>query len=174
MSQPGRPRVVLVAAVAANRVIGAGGKLPWRLPEDLRHFKALTLGHPVIMGRKTWDSVPEAYRPLPGRRNIVLSRRADVAVPAGVAVADSLARALAVAEADPDVEGIFVVGGGDVYAQAVASEQCRYIVYTRILHRFGCDTFFPPFEDRYALLDTLGEAVENQIAYRIERWARSV
>ena len=87
MSQPGRPRVFLVAAVAANRVIGAGGKLPWRLPEDLRHFKAITLGHPVIMGRKTWESL--ALRPLPGRENIVVTRAPGYDAP-GAHVAASL------------------------------------------------------------------------------------
>src|SRR3970282_1328111 len=89
MSQPGGTRVYLVAAVAKNGVIGAAGKLPWRLPEDLRHFMALTLGHPVIMGRKTWESLG---KPLPGRENIVVTRARGYDAP-GAHVAASLAAA---------------------------------------------------------------------------------
>src|SRR5512147_1246059 len=88
---PKSTRIYLVAAVAKNGVIGARGELPWRLPEDLRHFKKLTLGHPVIMGRRTWESLG---KPLPGRENIVVTRRAGFAAP-GASVATSLAGAVA-------------------------------------------------------------------------------
>src|SRR5512145_2509488 len=104
MSQGGAPRVFLVAAVAANGVIGAEGRLPWRLPEDLRHFKALTLGHPVIMGRKTWESLGQ---PLPGRENIVVTRSAGYQAP-GAHVAASLEAALALCAGEPVA---FVIGG---------------------------------------------------------------
>src|SRR3990167_2138305 len=88
---PGTTRIYLIAAVAKNGVIGARGKLPWHLPEDLRHFKKLTLGHPVIMGRRTWESLG---RPLPGRDNIVVTRTTGYEAP-GASVAASLAAAIA-------------------------------------------------------------------------------
>ncbi|MEK7738297.1 MAG: dihydrofolate reductase, partial [Pseudomonadota bacterium] len=100
------PRITLIAAVARNRVIGAGNALPWRLPEDLKRFKSLTLGHPIIMGRKTWDSLG---RPLPGRTNIVISRSADFAAP-GIRVAGSLEASVALAASAGAAEA-FVIGG---------------------------------------------------------------
>ena len=112
MSQARAPRVFLVAAVAANGIIGADGKLPWRLPEDLKHFKALTLGHPVIMGRKTWESLG---RPLPGRENIVVTRSAGYDAP-GASVAASLEAALALCAGEAVV---FVIGGSALYAAAL-------------------------------------------------------
>jgi dihydrofolate reductase len=111
--------VVLVAALGRNRVIGADGTMPWHVPEDLRRFKALTMGHPMVMGRATFDSIG---RPLPGRRTIVLTRDPSWSR-AGVEVAASLDEALAIARlggAEPDpVTAVMVVGGGTVYEQAL-------------------------------------------------------
>jgi dihydrofolate reductase len=108
-------RVSIVAAVARGGVIGRGGAIPWRLPKDLARFRELTLGHPVVMGRKTWDSLPERFRPLPGRRNVVVTRNnaweAD-----GAERASSLADALRLLAAEPRV---FVIGGGELYAEAL-------------------------------------------------------
>lgn len=111
---PAAPCIVLVAAVARNRVIGSAGNLPWRLPADMKHFKAATLGKPMIMGRKTFESIG---RPLPGRRTIVVTR--DPAWSAeGVELASSLEAALALArQSQPDE--IVVAGGGEIYAQAM-------------------------------------------------------
>jgi dihydrofolate reductase len=95
MSLPQAPRIYLVAAVASNGIIGANGALPWRLPEDLQHFKRITMGHPVIMGRRTWESLKG---PLPGRDNIVVTRSAGYEAP-GAAVASSLEAALALSAA---------------------------------------------------------------------------
>src|SRR5256885_8405072 len=97
MSKQIGPKIYLVAAVAANSVIGRNGQLPWHLPEDLKHFKRLTLGHPVIMGRRTWQSLG---RPLPGRDNIVVTRTAGYDAP-GAAVASSLEAALALCIGEP-------------------------------------------------------------------------
>src|SRR3989337_2870163 len=112
MSHPAGPRLYLVAAVAANGVIGSGGKLPWRLPEDLRHFKELTLGHPVIMGRRTWESLGG---PLRGRENIVVTRSRGYDAP-GAHVPASLDAALALCTGEPVA---FVIGGGELYAAAL-------------------------------------------------------
>jgi dihydrofolate reductase len=138
------PRVYLVAAVAANGVIGANGKLPWNLPEDLRHFKALTLGHPVIMGRKTWESLSRA---LPGRENIVVTRAAGYEAP-GASVAASLEAALALCAGEPTV---FVMGGGELYAEALTVADG--LVLTEIQRDFPGDARFPDY-DRTAWRET--------------------
>ena len=105
----------LIYAQAHDRVIGMAGHMPWHLPEDLAHFKRITLNHPVLMGRKTWDSLPERFRPLPGRRNIVITRQADWQAP-GAEVAHALGDALALCADAPQV---WVMGGGELYALAL-------------------------------------------------------
>lgn len=109
-----RPPIVMVAAIAGNRVIGSDGDMPWRLPADLRRFKAVTLGKPMIMGRKTFDSIG---RPLPGRRTIVVTRNPDWSAD-GVETAPSLPAALALA-AGGNPDEIVIAGGGEIYAQAL-------------------------------------------------------
>ena len=103
--------IILVVAAAGNGVIGKDGTIPWRLPEDLKRFKALTLGHIVVMGRKTWDSLPPKNRPLPGRRNIVITRDADWK-------AEGAERATLEAALKLDGD-IFVIGGGEIYRAAL-------------------------------------------------------
>lgn len=144
MTQRGGTRVYLVAAVAANGVIGAGGKLPWRLPEDLRHFKELTLGHPVIMGRKTWESLARA---LPGRENIVVTRSHGYDAP-GAHLAASLEAALALCTDEPIA---FVIGGGELYAAAMPVADA--MVITEIGRDYSGDARFPEF-DRAAWRET--------------------
>ncbi len=109
------PEIILIAAVARNRVIGKDNRLLWNLPEDMAHFKALTAGHAVLMGRKTWESLPERFRPLPGRHNIVISRQAGYAAP-GADLADSLENGLQRAST---AERLFVIGGEQIYRQAL-------------------------------------------------------
>ncbi len=108
-------RLHLIFARAANGVIGNQGTLPWHLPEDLAHFKRSTLGCPVIMGRKTWDSLPPKFRPLPGRMNVVITRQSDWRAE-GAFIAHSLEGAMALCESHPDV---WVIGGAQIYAQAL-------------------------------------------------------
>ncbi|NMM75173.1 dihydrofolate reductase [Acidovorax sp. SRB_14] len=107
--------IALIYARAANGVIGHNGTMPWHLPEDLAHFKRLTSGCPVVMGRKTWDSLPERFRPLPGRRNIVITRQDDWSQN-GIQRASSLRDALQMCEQDATV---WVMGGAQIYAQAL-------------------------------------------------------
>ena len=109
------PEIVLIAAVAKNRVIGHDNQLIWNIPEDMARFKALTHGHPVLMGRKTWESLPARFRPLPGRRNIVISRQADYAAP-GAETAASLEQGIALAAGAAQ---LFIIGGAEIYAQAM-------------------------------------------------------
>jgi dihydrofolate reductase len=132
--------VTIVAAVAENGCIGKDGDLPWRIPEDLRHYRAITMGKVVVMGRRTWESIPARFRPLPGRRNVVVTRQLDYPLPAGVERFASLADALA-AHADDDV---VVNGGGAVYAEAIA---CADVLDVTHVHReVDGDAFFPPID----------------------------
>lgn len=109
------PEIILIAAVAANGVIGKDNQLLWRLPEDMAHFKTLTAGHAVLMGRKTWESLPPRFRPLPDRRNIVISRQADYLVP-GAELANSLEEALKLAST---AQRLFIIGGEQIYRQTM-------------------------------------------------------
>ena len=132
-----QPRLNVIVARARNGVIGRGGTLPWHLSEDLRHFKRTTLGHPIVMGRRTWESIG---RPLPGRRSIVLTRNPRWAVH-GVERAGSLAQALAMCEGAAEV---FVIGGSELFAQALPLAQRLFL--TEIDADFEGDTFFPPID----------------------------
>lgn len=144
------PVLTLIAAVARNGTIGRDNTLPWRIPEDLQRFKALTLGHPVIMGRKTWDSLG---RPLPGRLNMVISR--DPAYLAtGATTVTSLHQAIAQATAQAPKE-IFIMGGAEIYQLALPLAQRLQL--TEIEADVDGDAHFPPF-DRTNWRETLREA----------------
>lgn len=129
----------LIYARAANGVIGKDGVMPWHLPEDLAHFKRTTLGHPVIMGRKTWQSLPARFRPLPGRTNVVVTRQQDWAVE-GVRTAHSLAEAVAQCGQVPDA---WIIGGGEIYAQALPLASTA--VVTEIEASYEGDAYAPQF-----------------------------
>ena len=111
------PAIGLIWAEAAGGVIGRDGGMPWHVPEDLAHFRALTIGAPVIMGRKTWDALSPRFRPLPGRRNIVVTRQHDWSA-GGAEVARSVGEALALA-AQGDVERVWVIGGAQLFAETI-------------------------------------------------------
>src|SRR5438105_1945284 len=138
MSKKIGSKIYLVAAVAANGVIGRQGGLPWHLPEDLKHFKRLTLGHVVIMGRKTFESVNS--KPLPGRRNIIISSKAD-AIP-GVEVVRSLDDAVKLLSGCP--ESIYVVGGSGIFAAAMPVAHAMHL--TELDEAVEGDVFFPKFD----------------------------
>jgi len=136
------PRIVILAAVAENGVIGQGGILPWRLKSDMQSFRERTWGKPLVVGRKTYESF--SRRPLPGRTNIVVSRAFSAP---GAVVAPSLAAALAIARADASrrgVDEIVVVGGADIYAQTMTLAD--RLVLTRVRLRPAGDTLFPPID----------------------------
>ena len=139
MSEP-VTEIVLVAAVAANGVIGRDNGLVFRHPADAKHFRDTTMGAPVIMGRKTWESLPARFRPLPGRRNIVVTRQAAYAAD-GAETAASLDAALALAAGAAQV---FVIGGGELYAQALPRAQ--RLELTEVQADLEGDTHFPPID----------------------------
>jgi dihydrofolate reductase len=130
-----RPALALIAAVAKNGVIGRDGKLPWRLSDDLRRFRALTTGHSIIMGRTTWESLAHA---LPGRQNIVVTRRPAFEAQ-GAIVARSLDEALGLVTYPAPA---FCIGGGELYRAALPLARTAYI--TEIARDFDGDAFFPP------------------------------
>jgi len=131
-----RPRLTLVVAVDANNGIGLDNQLPWHLPEDLAHFKRVTLGKPIVMGRKTFDSIG---RPLPKRRNIVITRNAGWSHD-GVERAASLEEAIALLAG----EAASIIGGAQVFTEAMDVADAMIVTY--IGHAFRCDTFFPPID----------------------------
>ena len=128
--------ISLVVACSRNRVIGLKGRIPWYIPADLRRFRSLTLGHPVIMGRKTFEAIPLTVRPLPHRLNIVLTSRPDYKVPAGVILSPSLPDALE--RAGP---GCFVIGGEGPFRRAIPLAQRIYL--TALEMECEGDTYFP-------------------------------
>ena len=132
-----RPRIGLIWAQARNRVIGKDGVMPWHLPEDLAHFKRTTLSHPVIMGRRTWDSIPPRFRPLPGRTNIVVTRQKDWQEN-GAQRVPSLREALQQCES---TEQVWIIGGAQIYAQALPLADS--LVVTEIDADFDGDAFAP-------------------------------
>jgi dihydrofolate reductase len=133
------PQISLIAALSTHtRAIGKHGKLLWHIPEDLTRFKQLTLGHTVIMGRKTWESLPESVRPLPGRTNIVVSRSSHYAAPGALSVT-SLEEALA--KSTPGE--VFVIGGGELYATALPQATRLYL--TLVDDPQEGDAFFPEY-----------------------------
>jgi len=132
-------QLVLIAAVARDGGIGRNNELLARIPEDMAHFKALTMGRPVLMGRKTWDSIPAKFRPLPGRRNIVLSRQPGLQLEGAEVFAD-LEAALAACAAEDEV---FVMGGAQIYAEALP--RANRLELTEIDAAFEADAFFPPW-----------------------------
>ncbi len=155
-------KLIAIAAMAGNRVIGREGRLPWHLPEDLKFFKRTTSGHPVLMGGKTFLSIIDAIgKPLPGRRNIVLSRtmpsREDVDVIRSIKELETL----------PDLASpIFLIGGAQLYETLLP--QCDELLLTCITEPYAGDAFFPPFEDQFVLK----EVIEHGKGHEIRRYVR--
>ena len=132
-------KICIIAAVAKNRVIGKDNQLLWHIPEDMRHFRELTRGKPVIMGRKTWESLPEKFRPLPGRQNIVVTRNRSYVAESAL-LAGSLDQALQVADTASEV---FIIGGADIYRQAMPLADSMYL--TEVDLAPDGDASFPEF-----------------------------
>lgn len=144
--------VIVIAAMAANRVIGKDGKIPWHLPADLRHFKQTTMGYPLVMGRKTYESIGGA---LPGRRTVVVSRD-QAASPCGCEIVSSLAEALRLLENE---EKVFIAGGGEIYQLALPLAD--KVVLTVIDRSYGGDTFFPELPEEHFCLREERELAES-------------
>ncbi|QXI33580.1 dihydrofolate reductase [Pseudomonas promysalinigenes] len=160
----------LIAAHAQNRVIGINNSMPWHLPGDFKYFKATTLGKPIIMGRKTWDSLG---RPLPGRLNIVVTRQPDLELP-GAEVFTSLEAAVARAEQwalEQGVDELMLIGGAQLYQQALEKGLVSRMYLTRVELAPEGDAFFPEFsESQWQRISSDEQAEEGKPAYHFEVW----
>lgn len=159
-------QLFIISAVDQEHGIGKNGDLAWHFSSDMKHFKEITTNtsdpqkqHMVIMGKTTWISIPEKYRPLPGRKNVVLdfdpSFTAD-----GAETATSFDEAFALA--DDSIESIFIIGGASVYKQMIDDERVDGVYLTRIEDVFDCDVFFPHIPDTFRIKQKLGDAVEKE------------
>ncbi len=161
------PEIALIAAVARNGAIGLGNDLIFREPADQKHFRDTTLGHPVVMGRKTWESLPARFRPLPGRRNIVVSRNRAFAA-AGAEVAHDLDQALAQAQGAPR---LFVIGGAELYRLALPRAQ--WLMLTEVDADLQGDTFFPAWDrTRFEQIDSHAAATAAGLPFRFVTYRR--
>ncbi|MEN5034110.1 dihydrofolate reductase [Pseudomonas sp. TWI929] len=162
----------LIAAHAENRVIGIDNSMPWHLPGDFKYFKATTLGKPIIMGRKTWDSLG---RPLPGRLNIVVSRQVGLQLE-GAEVFGSLEEALVRAEQWAREQGsdeLMLIGGAQLYRQALEKGLVSRMYLTRVELAPEGDAWFPEFEQgQWKLMSSEAQAEEGKPAYHFEVWAK--
>ncbi|MFQ1905694.1 type 3 dihydrofolate reductase [Aeromonas veronii] len=161
-------KISMIAAMAHDRVIGKDNQMPWHLPADLAHFKRVTLGKPVLMGRKTFESIG---RPLPGRRNLVISRNPGYQAE-GIEVVGSVEAALALL-AGSSVEELMVIGGGHLYAEMLPSADCLYL--TRIDQAVEGDTRFPAFDDgqwQRIACESHPADEKNPHPYSFETWQR--
>lgn len=168
MTLTSQPILSAILAMSENRVIGNHNQLPWHLPADLKHFKNITTGHPILMGRKTYESIG---RPLPNRSNIILTRNCSLTIP-GCQVVTSLREAIDCARAENNKE-IFIIGGAEVYKQLLPQTQRIYL--TLVHHLFTGDAFFPELEmDEWKETERIDHNADENNAYpysfiRLER-----
>jgi dihydrofolate reductase len=158
----------LVYARARNGVIGKDGVLPWHLPEDLAHFRKVTMGAPVIMGRKTWESIPAKFRPLPGRRNVVVTRQAGWSAP-GAEVAHTIEQAVAMCE---PAAHAWLIGGAELYREAVPLAQIAEV--TEIDADFEGDAYAPQLNAEWTELTREEHVAANGLRYAFVTYGRGL
>ena len=158
-----------IVAVSENGVIGRAGSMPWHIPEDFKFFKKTTMGHPMIMGRKTWDSIGRA---LPGRQTIVVSRSWSGSIPENVVVKPTIEDALVWCEGEKSVWGkeVFVVGGGEIYRQTLALVDQIYM--TTVHREIDGDVFYPKIDRSEFVVTLLQQDLKNSSPYTIELLVR--
>jgi len=145
-------KVSLIVAVSENHVIGKDNSLIWHLPEDMKLFKKTTLGHFVIMGRKNFESIPQKYRPLPDRTNVIITRQTSYQSE-GCMIVNSIGEALNKAKEAQDTEP-FIIGGGEIYRLALENNLVDRIYLTRVHKKLDGDTFFPKLNDDWKLISS--------------------
>lgn len=162
----------LIAACDQEGGIGKGGVLPWRLPGELEYFHRITKQtedpakqNAVVMGRKTWQSIPEKRRPLPERLNCVITRESQYQVPSEVYVVSSFEACMKFLDARTDIEQVFVIGGAQLFTEVITKPACEKIYLTRIEATFGCDTFFPELPHVFSLTTQSDNISEQGIRY---------
>lgn len=169
------PRFAIVVAADEADGIGKDGTLPWRLGGDLAQFRQVTtvtsapgLMNAVIMGRRTWDSLPDRFRPLPDRLNVVLTRNRSLALPEGVHGAGTLDEALDALHATPGIGQLFVIGGGAIYREALAHRDLDAVYLTRVHATFECDTRFAGVPERLTRRSQSALQREGDLTYHFE------
>ncbi|GAA4034337.1 dihydrofolate reductase [Arthrobacter methylotrophus] len=170
------PVIGMIWAQASNGVIGRNGAMPWHLSEDFEHFRRTTEGHPVIMGRRTWESLPEKSRPLPDRTNIVITSNPDWSAP-GAIRAGNIFSALAATALQPGAEQIWFIGGGTIYREVLSVDLADTVMLTRIDADVDGDTHAPELGPEWKLASSAPEngwhTAANGTRYRIETWQAS-
>ncbi len=172
----------IIAAVDKNNGLGRAGTLVWHLKGDLEHFKAITTRsvgqdkqNVVIMGSVTWNSLPDKFKPLPNRLNVVLNHHANFSVPKGVILATSFDDILQALVSRTDVGEIFVIGGASVYAMSIKHPACTRIYLTRIDKEYGCDVFFPIIDESIFVESSVSELQqEKDVNYRFFEYVRVI
>ena len=159
-------KVSLIVAISENGVIGKDNDLIWHFPKDMKFFKDTTLGHHVIMGRKNFESIPHKYSPLPGRINVVITRKADYKA-VGCKVVNTLEQALEIARQNGDKEP-FIIGGGQIYKLALEANLVDKIYLTKIHHHFEGDTFFPELNSDWKELTKLENKADEKHKYNYD------
>lgn len=164
----------IVVAVDKDLGIGKNNSLPWHLPGDMKHFKQITSRaadgkrNAVIMGRKTWDSLPEKFKPLPGRLNIVVTRQRNLVLANNChncKVASSLDEALSLCESEAELSDVFVIGGAELYKAAISHSSLRRVYLTEIQASYACDVFFPQYANMLSLLPGSQTHNDNGVDY---------
>jgi len=156
-------KVSLIVAVANNGVIGKDNDLIWHLPKDMGFFKETTLGHHVIMGRKNFESIPERFRPLANRTNVIITRNSDYKAE-GCVVVNSVKQALEVAKENRDTQP-FIIGGGQIYKLALEANLVDKIYLTKVHHTFDGDTFFPELNNEWKEVNKTVNKADEKHAY---------
>jgi dihydrofolate reductase len=168
----------MICAMDLSQGIGFNQNLPWHLPEDLAHFRVLTTQarplsqNAVIMGRKTWESLPNSVRPLPNRFNVVLTH-SDIDLPSNALKADSIDTALTQLASKADIDSIFIIGGGRVYQECILRAEVQTLYLTIVENIFDCDTFFPEYKSNFNRFSiTPSRLSKSGIGYHFESWKR--
>lgn len=168
----------IIVAFDSQYGIGKKGQLPWHLALDLKHFKEITTAvtnpakkNAVIMGRKTWESLPQKFRPLPERVNLVLSKEGKLSLPSEVLCSQSLDDALS-RLSSPNIENVFVIGGAQIYALAIAHPLCQKLYVTHVQGEHGCDAFFPPISRQFFPISASPQYQEKGISFQFSDYLR--
>jgi dihydrofolate reductase len=168
----------IIVATDKNQGIGKNGKLPWKLRADMQFFKKTTTFCPesnmknaVIMGRKTYESIPLKFRPLNNRLNIVLTKNHEYKQD-NVITAHQFDEVLEMLDKKSDIYNVFIIGGGEIYKEAIFHSQCKRVYRTVINKNFNCDTFFPKFESKFYLENESNLKFENEISYQFQTWSK--
>lgn len=175
------PSFSIIAAMDEKRGIGKNNQLPWKINRDMAYFKTLTTAaqpgkqNLVIMGRKTWESLPKTYRPLPNRINVVLSKNDNIYLPLNVLAFrsfDVLINNLAKLQRTHNIESIFIIGGGNIYREAIKHPYCDTLYLTHIHGNYHADTFFPEFENQFTLFSDSSPIIENNHTFQFTTWKK--